>query len=443
MIDREPVIHVGILEHRSEIRGVFGGPFACAGSDIPAGEFTAQPDGGGVILRDASGRVLARGGPLTCVPAGKAPFSLHGVTIGIQFHWERNEDETFSGALTLLPGSDGLLIAVNEIPVEEYLKSVISSEMRAEAPIELLKAHAITSRSWLVAMLEREHRNIGAPARRSTERPGEIIRWYDREDHDRFDVCADDHCQRYQGITKIISPAVQKAVDETRGMFLVHEGEICDARFSKSCGGLSEEFGNVWEDKHVPYLTCVSDAEVGHAPLRTEAQAQEWIRSAPQAYCNTRDPQILRQVLPDFDQETKDFFRWRVSYSQDELSALLHRRSGIDFGAVMALVPVERGPSGRIVRLKIQGSKLTLTVGKELEIRRWLSPSHLYSSAFVVETEPGPRGVPLRFNLAGAGWGHGVGLCQIGAAVMATRSIPAEKIILHYFRTASLRKCYS
>ena len=443
MIDREPIIRVGILEHRKEIRGVLGGHFVCNGVELPAGEFTAVVEGGEAVLRDAPGRELARGGRLQCTQRGVEPFALHGVTIGIQFHWERSEDETFSGDLTLQPGPDGMLMAINEVPVEEYLKSVISSEMSAEAPLELLKAHAITSRSWLVAMLEREHRNVGSPTRRSLEAPGEIIRWYDREDHDFFDVCADDHCQRYQGITRIVSPAVQKAVDATRGVFLAYGDEICDARFSKSCGGLSEEFQNVWENQGVPYLKSISDADVEHPPLRSEADAARWICSSPRAYCNTLDRQILRQVLPSYDQETTDYFRWRVKYSQQELAGLLHRRSGIDFGSIRALVPLERGPSGRIFRLKIEGSKLTLVVGKELEIRRWLSASHLYSSAFVVETDPGPLGVPLAFQLVGAGWGHGVGLCQIGAAVMATQSIPADRIVLHYFRGATLRTCYT
>lgn len=442
MITREPKIKVGILEHRDVVRGVFGRNFACNGKELPRGEFNAHVDSGEILLNDAAGRSLARGKEIVCTPTGPAQFSLHAVTIGIQFHWERSEDETFSGTLILIAGNDGKITAINEIPLEEYLRSVISSEMSAAAPLELLKAHAITSRSWLVAMLEREKRNSGTPSRRSIERPGEIIRWYDREDHDQFDVCADDHCQRYQGITKIITESVANAINATRGTFLIHGDIVCDARFSKCCGGLSEEFQNVWEDRRVPYLTSVSDSTTDYPHIQSEREAEQWISLSPPAYCNTSERTVLRQLLPSFDQETADFFRWQISYGQEELCSLIARRSGIDFGVIRALVPVKRGPSGRITRLRIEGTKLTLTVGKELEIRRWLSSSHLYSSAFFVTAEPGSRGIPTAFNLRGAGWGHGVGLCQIGAAVMATQGIPAERIVLHYFRGAELRKCY-
>ncbi len=442
MITSEPLLRVGILEHRKDVRWNFSGRFAGPDSGFETGEYSAAPDGHDIVMRDSAGRERARGTSLTFTPDRGAQFTLRGVTIGIQFHWERSEDETFDGGLSLLLGHDGLMIVVNNIPVEEYLKSVISSEMSAESPVELLKAHAVTSRSWLVAMLERERRNVGVPSRRSFEKAGEIIRWYDREDHAQFDVCADDHCQRYQGVSKIVSPEVQSAVDATRGLFLVSGGEICDARFSKSCGGISEEFHNVWEPEQVSYLSSISDGRDQFPPIRSESEADLWIRSSPAAYCNTTDRRILRQVLPSFDQETTDFFRWRVSYAQDELADLIHRRSGIDFGSIRSLVPVQRGPSGRIVRLKVEGSRQTLTVGKELEIRRWLSQSHLYSSAFVVDTEPGPGGMPSKFVLTGAGWGHGVGLCQIGAAVMATKGFKADQILLHYFRNAALTRCY-
>jgi stage II sporulation protein D len=316
--------------------------------------------------------------------------------------------------------------------------------MSAEAPLELLRAHAITSRSWLVAMLERQKRfkRPGTPARRGRESDKEVIRWYDREDHQLFDVCADDHCQRYQGITKLISPAAEQAVRDTRGVFLVYGGEICDARYSKSCGGRSEVFGSAWEDISVPYLPTISDAVIEHPLVTSEAAAEQWMHSSPEAYCNTTDGKILRQVLPSFDQETTDFYRWAVSYTQEELSTLLHKRSGIDFGQVHRLEPLQRGPSGRIIRLRIVGSQRTVVVGKELEIRRWLSPSHLYSSAFVVRTESGAASVPARFTLHGAGWGHGVGFCQIGAAVMAAKGFKAEAIVKHYFRGAELQKLY-
>jgi SpoIID/LytB domain protein len=314
--------------------------------------------------------------------------------------------------------------------------------MSAEAPMELLKAHAITSRSWLVAMLEREQRNIGIASLRSSETDQEIIRWYDREDHEIFNVCADDHCQRYQGITKILSESAVDAIRATKGIFLTYQNEICDARFSKTCGGLTEEFEFAWEKREIPYLTCISDAKVQHPPITSEREAEEWILGSPEAFCNTNDGKILKQILPSFDQETTDFFRWTVEYRREELEDLLRTKSGYDFGILKNLVPLQRGPSGRIYRLRIEGSKKSIIVGKELEIRRWLSKSHLYSSAFIVNIEQGNDGLPQRFILHGAGWGHGVGLCQIGAAVMASKGFKAEEIVKHYFHGAELRKLY-
>ena len=444
MINREPLLSVGICEQQAEVRGVLNGRFVLPDETGLNGEFSARAVHGEVVLTGKDGREVARGPEIRLEPEGDATFTLRGVTIGINFHWERKEDQTFEGGLRLLPGADGTVTAINDVGVEQYLKSVISSEMSAQAPLELLRAHAITSRSWLVAMLERQRRfkHAGTPARRGRETEAEVVRWYDREDHKLYDVCADDHCQRYQGITKIISPAAEEAVQGTRGVFLVHGGEICDARYSKSCGGRSEVFASAWEDVSIPYLPTVSDAAVEHPLISTEEAAERWMRSSPEAYCNTTDGNILRQVLPSFDQETTDFYRWTVTYTQEELAALLRKRSGVDFGEVCRLEPLQRGPSGRIVRLRIVGSRRTMVVGKELEIRRWLSPSHLYSSAFVVRAEGGTQGVPGKFTLHGAGWGHGVGFCQIGAAVMAAKGFPAESIVRHYFRGAELKKAY-
>ena len=444
MINQEPLLSVGIYEREAETRGVLNGRFVLPDKTALSGEFSVRSDHGHLVLIAKDGPELVRGPEIRLVPEGKATFTLRGVTIGINFHWERKEDQTFEGGLRLLPNADGTITAINDAGVEQYLKSVISSEMNAQAPLELLRAHAITSRSWLVAMLERQKRfkNVGGPARRGRESDEEIVRWYDREDHQFYDVCADDHCQRYQGITKIISPAAEQAVRDTRGVFLVYGGEICDARYSKSCGGRSEVFATAWEDLTVPYLATVSDAAVEHPLLASEEAAERWVHSSPQAYCNTTDGNILRQVLPSFDQETTDFYRWTVTCRQEELAALLHKRSGIHFGEIHRLEPLQRGPSGRIVRLRIVGSGRTVVVGKELEIRRWLSNSHLYSSAFVVRTEGGAPGVPAKFTLHGAGWGHGVGLCQIGAAVMATKGFPAERIVKHYFRGAELKQLY-
>jgi peptidoglycan hydrolase-like amidase len=444
MIEQEPLLSVGIYEREAETRGALNGQFVLPDKTALSGEFSVRPEQGRLVLRGKDGHEFARGPEIRLTPEGEATFTLRGVTIGINFHWEREEDQTFEGGLRLLPNADGTITAINDAGVEQYLKSVISSEMSAEAPLELLRAHAITSRSWLVAMLERQKRlkRAGGPARRGRDSEGEIVRWYDREDHQLYDVCADDHCQRYQGITKIISAAAEQAVRNTRGVFLVHNGEICDARYSKSCGGRSEVFASAWEDLSVPYLSTISDAAVEHPLISSEAAAERWMASPPAAYCNTTDGNILRQILPSFDRETTDFYRWTVTYAQEQLAALLRQRSGLDFGDIHRLEPLRRGPSGRIVRLRIVGSRRSVVVGKELEIRRWLSPSHLYSSAFVVRTEGGTQGIPARFTLRGAGWGHGVGFCQIGAAVMAAKGFQAETIVKHYFRGAELKKLY-
>jgi SpoIID/LytB domain protein len=444
MIHQEPYVSVGVVEHVPEIQGTFNGRFELPTTVRLEGKFTVRSLDGRFVLFDDEDIEVMKGEDICCTALNRATFTLHEVTIGINFHWERKEDQTFEGNLRFVAAPDGSLTAINEIGVENYLKSVISSEMSAEAPLELLRAHAITSRSWLVAMLykQMQARNVGVPTIRSRETESEIVRWYDREDHLLFNVCADDHCQRYQGISKIITENAQKAIEDTRGVLLVHDDQVCDARFYKACGGLTEDFENAWEDTAIPYLRSVSDAEQPYGDKSAEPEAREWILSSPKAYCNTNDVAILKQILPSFDQETTDFFRWRVDYSREELERIVHKRSGIDFGTITALLPLQRGPSSRITRLKIVGTKKTMIVGKELEIRRWLSNSHLYSSAFVVEAELDSRGLPTRFTLHGAGWGHGVGLCQIGAAVMAAQGKKAEEIVLHYFSGASLQKLY-
>lgn len=367
-------------------------------------------------------------------------FDLKAVTIGVDFHWQRREDQRFRGALNLAVTDKGI-IAINQIDAEEYLTSVISSEMSANASKQLLKAHAVISRSWLLAQIEKNQQLAKAekPYTSSQQNEEQLIRWYDREDHVLFDVCADDHCQRYQGITRETNPVVKEAIQETRGEVLLYKGNICDARFSKCCGGVTEQFENCWEPVAHPYLAVLRDAPEKEFPdLTDEATAQEWIRSAPPAFCHTTDKEILSQVLNNYDQETTDFYRWQVNYTQEELAELIHRKSGIDFGQILDLIPLERGGSGRIVRLKIIGSQRSLIIGKELEIRRTLSESHLYSSAFVVDKEMSARDVPTRFILTGAGWGHGVGLCQIGAAVMGAKGYPYDAILTHYFPGASI-----
>lgn len=364
-------------------------------------------------------------------------FVLHDVVIGVGFHWQRKESQTFRGALLFII-EDGEARAVNRLPVEDYLESVISSEMSATSSMEFLKAHTVISRSWLYAQLARKKRVEQGVL--GWENEEEIVRWYAREDHTLFDFCADDHCQRYQGITRAVNPNVSRAVRETRDIVLVYDGEVCDARFSKCCGGVTERFQACWENEDYGYLQAFRDAP-GNEPLpdlTTEEGAREWIESVPSSYCSTDDQKVLSQILNGYDRETNDFYRWKVEYLQDELSALLCERSGIDFGKVLDLQPVERAASGRIVRLRIVGSKRTVTVGKELEIRRWLSKSHLYSSAFVVDAFR--EGNSVRFLLKGAGWGHGVGLCQIGAAMMGEKGCSYFQILEHYYPGAQLER---
>jgi len=439
----EPRIKVGICDRYPEIKVRFNGAYR-TNVGFLTGEFIARPEGKGVVLSDAFGREVIRRPEIHLAAERKATFSLGEVTVGVRFHWERREEQTFTGDLRFLPAGEGTITAVNEIPVEDYLVSVVSSEMNGEAPFAFLKAHAIASRSWLVAMLRRGGKPRGERDRPETASRSEeeIIRWYDREDHDRFDVCADDHCQRYQGIASQAAGRAAEAVRETRGVFLIRDGEICDARYHKACGGLTEDYATCWEEKKIPYLSHVSDSAKPYPPIRTEGEAERWILSCPDVHCCTRDRDLLKRILPVSDRETADFFRWQVSYMREELEGILRAKTGIDFGVLHGLVPLERGPSGRIRRLRIDGSKKTMIVGKELEIRRWLSPSHLYSSAFIVSAHRSPSGVPSRFTLLGAGWGHGVGLCQIGAAVMAEKGYTAEEILRHYFRGAALVKRY-
>ena len=376
-------------------------------------------------------------------------FELKDVTIGINFHWERKEVQKFKGELKIIIEGEQLT-AINVISIEEYLTSVISSEMSATASLELLKAHAVISRSWLLNKLrvENEEWKVTVQPDSAAHSPlsalhSQFIKWYDHEAHRNFDICADDHCQRYQGITRASTPQAIEAVSATRGEVLTYKGTICDARFSKCCGGAFEEFQNCWENVKHPYLIRQRDSKTEKQlpDLTIEAEADKWIRTSPVAFCNTQDKKILSQVLNNYDQETADFYRWKVSYSQQELSELIHQRSGIDFGKIIDLIPVERGTSGRLVRLKIVGTLRTLIIGKELEIRRTLSTSHLYSSAFVIDKEYEDE-LPSRFILTGAGWGHGVGLCQIGAAVMGEQGYKYEEILSHYYPGSTLEKQY-
>lgn len=362
--------------------------------------------------------------------ADECRFVLYDVLIGVNFHWQRRENQTFKGELRFIV-ENGQVRAINRLFIEDYLVSVISSEMSATSSLEFLKAHTVISRSWLYAQLHRKERVQAAVLGHET--PDEVVRWYAREDHTLFDLCADDHCQRYQGLTRAINPNVQAAVKATENLVLKYDGEVCDARFSKCCGGVTERFSACWEDVDYEYLQAFRDTlhKEPLPPLETEEGARAWIESTPDAFCSSVAPEVLSQVLNNYDRETNDFYRWQVEYSQEEMSRLVAERSGIDFGLIEELQPVERGASGRLVKLRIVGSRAVRVVGKELEIRRWLSPTHLYSSAFVVDKIE--RQGTICFLLKGAGWGHGVGLCQIGAAVMGERGCSYEDILRHYY----------
>lgn len=433
----EPDVEVGIM-HAERIAFTLNMPYVAKGKTVVGPQAVCCQDGG-ILWND---NLYSE---LTFVPSEScATFQLEDVEIGIDFHWQRKEAQTFKGTLRLIV-EEGKLIAINSLPVEDYLTSVISSEMRATSSVELLKAHAVVSRSWLFCQMRHRAEKVmrGGSFFSFSRKDDEFIRWYDREDHTLFDVCADDHCQRYQGVTRESASAVAEAVRATRGLVLMDGDSLCDARFSKCCGGVTERYSTCWEDKDEAYLQPVFDGEGGQVSvLSTEAEAEAWIRSEPDVFCHTADRQLLTQVLNEYDLETRDFFRWKVAYTQEEISDLIRRKREEDFGEILDLVPVERGASGRLAKLRIVGSKRTLVIGKELEIRRTLSETHLYSSAFVVDREDVHNGVPGRFILHGAGWGHGVGMCQIGAAVMSGKGIPYDRILLHYYRNARLEKLY-
>lgn len=442
----QPVVTVGIMAEE-RISFNLNGVFEVDG---------VKTEGAGEAAMNADGSTFSWNGEgshtkLTFEPASaECTFELEGVTIGVEFHWERKERQRFNGKLTL-EAIDGRITAINTVNVEDYLLSVISSEMSATASLELLKAHAVISRSWLLAQIAKNRRIAAGEGDEAgycslTETDDERVRWYDREDHTHFDVCADDHCQRYQGVSRATTPEVAEAIAATRGEVLTDsDGNLCDARFSKCCGGVFEQFENCWEPVHHHYLEARRDDEdeENFPDLTIERNAEEWILGRPKAFCNTDDAAVLGQVLNNYDQETTDFYRWSVRLERHELAELVKRRSGVDFGDIVNLVPVARGTSGRLYRLEIIGTKRRMIIGKELEIRKVLSPSHLYSSAFVVErVNPDANGVPEAIVLHGAGWGHGVGLCQIGAAVMGAQGFDYKTILLHYFVDAELTTLY-
>ena len=459
-IHHEPQLSVGILTSPS-IAFSLSDSFQVKGSSqtLPAGTYTASPAADGRVMvccdGDHRGQELTLPPSAVLEPLGQGCFWLEQVRIGLQFHWERLQRQQFEGSLCFLHDGHGQLVAINLIGLESYLYSVIASEMNAASPEELLKAHAIISRSWLLAQLRRqdsppETAQAGAAYPMETvnaQGEKEHIRWYERDAHLLFDVCADDHCQRYQGIAHSDTPQVRAALQATHGQVLSYGDEICDARFYKCCGGMTESFENCWAPEPHPYLRPVRDLPRGGSSqedYREEQAAREFILGAPPAFCHTTDQRILSLVLNNYDQETRHFYRWTVRYTAEELSEIVRQRSGIDFGRILALQPVERGRSGRIVKLRIVGDKQRMIIGKELEIRKFLSRTHLYSSAFVVDTE-GLRasdGAPEVFVLHGAGWGHGAGLCQIGAAVMSSQGYSHRQILSHYYPDTTITQLY-
>ncbi len=445
-MDSSPNVHVGILKgKRIEFR--LSGKFEISGKSANCfGACIAEVNNKGIKIHNNDKEFnFAREVVFLPCNISSDSFEMNDVVIGIDFHWEQRETQSFRGALKLLLTGDEIQV-INIIPIENYLISVISSEMNAESSPELLKAHAIISRSWLMAQIREDGRKKVPGKNKTIASDEDYIHWYDREDHHDFHVCADDHCQRYQGISRATNPSVIEAVTETHGRVLTYKGDICDTRYSKACGGKSESFESCWEDIKHPYLVPVIDSEddtVDPGDLGNEKTVKKFITDPPPAFCDTKDEKILQQVLNDYDRSEKDYFRWEVRYSQKDLSELVSRRSEIDFGRIKDLLPVKRGHSGRLIKLKIAGEKKEMIIGKELVIRRWLSESHLKSSAFIIEKEGEVEGFPESFILKGAGWGHGVGLCQIGAAVMGEKGYSHQEILKHYYQNAVITKLYS
>src|SRR5690554_5162961 len=443
---REPLIHVGILQNQNRISFSLLSTYKLQGKKFSKGDYFVEIDNGQISFNGERYDQLT----FEADQLHKDSFEIKDVIIGVQFHWERKENQQFLGGLKFITtgvGENKSITVINIVSLEDYLKSVISSEMSSTSSEELLKAHSIISRSWLLAQITK---NMSLKEQKdkyetSIVTSTEIIRWYDREDHEHFDVCADDHCQRYQGITRQTSELVNRAINSTCGKILSYRGSICDARYSKCCGGVLETFENVWEPIAHPYLQGKPDCFSGvpFPDLTVEEDAEEWIKSSPDAFCNTQDTPVLNQVLNDYDRETADFYRWSISYSQHELAGIIKEHLGIDFGSIIDLIPLERGTSGRIIRLKVIGTDKVMIIGKELEIRRVLSKSHLYSSAFIVDAqEEDEEGIPQKFILRGAGWGHGVGLCQIGAAMMEEKGYKHDEILKHYFPGTSIKTEY-
>jgi SpoIID/LytB domain protein len=446
----EPTISVGVMTVEGVVHFCLRGPFRLnRRMRLSPGEYTARLEGRRISLMDGSGKRLIQDRSICLLPDrnGEDHFVLREVPVGTGFHWQKRQDLLFQGECRIYPCDEKKVQLVNSLPLEIYLASVVGSEMRGTAPIEFLKAHAVISRSWALRRIRKKDRATSARASHGESSHGEtILRWTGAGIHQGFDVCADDHCQRYRGILEDMTFKPEQAVRETRGVVLTYEDEVCDTRYSKCCGGMTENFNAAWNDRDIPYLSATPDGDRyprGFVfPLSVEKNAQAWVTGTPDAFCNTVDQGLLDAVLLPLDRPTTDFFRWQTVLSQEDICRTIAEKTGRDLGRIRDLLPLERGASGRIIRLRIVGTSQTLTVGKELEIRRVLSPTHLYSSALVIQKDPGGKRIPTAFRLIGAGWGHGVGLCQIGAAVMATRGKTHGEILQHYFLGTHLRGGY-
>jgi len=439
-VGAEPAVCVGLIEGLPRIEFELEGAYLLEGRRLSAGRYSVSVRNGGLVFRNSSGTVAAEGKRLHFVPAASdaGSFTLLQVAIGRHFHWERFQDQQFHGELICETFDSETITVINSLPLERYLEAVICSEMNPRSPLHFLKAHCVISRGWLLAQIQRKRLQLTSGAFVNGS-------WTDAGIHEHFDVCADDHCQRYHGFGRVNAAALD-ALTGTRGEVLTCGGEICDTRFSKCCGGITERFSTAWDDRDISYLQpvpdCAEESDHHLDPVAGEEDAVRFIRSRPRVYCNVTDRELLSCILPDFDRETRDFFRWEVSCSQEELGGILMEKTGHDFGGIRHIGPRARGPSGRIWKLHIAGEKMERTFGKELEIRRILSPTHLYSSAFVVEPYGTKSAVPAGFRFMGAGWGHGVGLCQIGAAAMASQGYDYKTILTHYFKGAVLKRLY-
>jgi SpoIID/LytB domain protein len=369
---------------------------------------------GGLILLQNETRSLEfeTTGPLFV--AG-SPVAVFDVPVGTGYHWEQKEDRTYPETMIFLLDVNGKLAAVNAVPVETYLEGVVPSEMHPNFPEEALKAQAVAARSKALANLGLVH------------------------SADPFDFCSDVHCQVYGGLSKTAASA-NRAVKKTAGLVLWEGGKIIDAVYGGVCGGHTEDVDKAWRTAPKRHLQGIADGPrqlKRYEPLDDESNVRSWIQDSPPSYCNT-----LTGSLPDALNYTKKYFRWEVTLPQDELRSQIERRLGRNLGAVRDLIPISRGVSGRITKLKIVGTNGEQIVEGELNVRKCLSSTTLWSSCFIVERKDGGSAPPESFTLRGAGWGHGIGMCQTGAAIMALKGYGFDRILKHYYKNVRIKKLY-